>query len=119
MTDSPTRLSYYIRLTAGLAVLVVLAFFAALMLPPCVRNLEFQRFLEQAVADPKLIQQPPDVIRVAVASKAAQLGLPVGPGHVRLTRLGNRFEIEVRYIVRIDLPLYTVDLHFRPLAGAK
>ena len=27
--------------------------------------------------------------------------------------------IDVRYVVRVDLPVYTVDLHFHPGAGAR
>jgi hypothetical protein len=49
-----------------------------------------------------------------VLEKAASLGLPVKAGDVHIRREGEAMRIEVRYIVRVDFPLYTVDLHFYP-----
>ena len=37
--------------------------------------------------------------------------------NVHIERTADSVHIEVRYLVRVDLPLYTVDLHFYPGAG--
>ena len=50
----------------------------------------------------------------AVLEKAAALGLPIKADNVHIKRSGDSTRIDVRYIVRVDFPLYTVDLHFYP-----
>jgi hypothetical protein len=57
------------------------------------------------------------VLQVRVVDRAARLGLAIRPEQVRLQRSGEGLRIEVRYAVPIDLPFYTVDLHFRASAG--
>jgi hypothetical protein len=32
-------------------------------------------------------------------------------------RSGNKLRVDIIYVIRVDLPLYTVDLHFHPAAG--
>jgi hypothetical protein len=49
-----------------------------------------------------------------VLEKAAALGLPVKAEDVHIRRVEDNTRIDVRYIVRVDFPLYTVDLHFYP-----
>ena len=107
----------YLRTAAGIAVLAALALFAALMLPPYFRNLEFQRYIENLAANTGVNNAPGEMVRVNVLNKAAQMGLPVRHDQVRVEPAGERYLVEVRYFVRVDLPLYTVDLHFRPSAG--
>jgi len=58
-----------------------------------------------------------DLVRALVVDKAAGLGLPVHISDVHVTRMKQTVKIEVFYIVHIDLPVYAVDLHFRPGAG--
>jgi hypothetical protein len=52
-------------------------------------------------------------------SKAADLELPVVAGNVHIERTAESVRIDVRYVVHVDLPLYTVDLHFYPGAGSR
>jgi hypothetical protein len=54
-----------------------------------------------------------------VLAKAADLGLPVVADNVHIQRAPESVRIEVRYAVHVDLPLYTVDLHFYPGAGSR
>lgn len=102
------------RVVAGVGVLVLLAVVAGALIPPYFDNMKFQRFLDSAVER----SQSPEVLRAEIVSKAAQLGLPVRAGDVNVTRRGNRLLVEIVYIIRVDLPLYTVDLHFHPSASA-
>jgi hypothetical protein len=97
-------------------VVTLLVGFGILLLPAYAANYRFQRFLERAVQDPALLALPPDAIRIAVSQAAARLGVPLKPDQVRL-RADNGLRIEARYFVRVDMPLYTVDLHFNPKAG--
>jgi hypothetical protein len=34
-----------------------------------------------------------------------------------VVRNGNGVRVEIVYVVRVDMPLYTVDLHFHPAAA--
>jgi hypothetical protein len=101
------------RVIAGLGVLVVLLIVAGALLPPYVDNLKFQRYLDRAVER----AHSPDILQTEILNRAAQMGLPVRAGDVRVHRTGNRLRVEIVYVVRVDLPLYTVDLHFHPAAG--
>jgi hypothetical protein len=60
-----------------------------------------------------------EAIRAEVAKRAARLGLPLTPSQIRVEKDGSRVRVEAMYVVRVDLPLYSVDLHFRPAADAR
>ena len=59
-----------------------------------------------------------DVLRSWILAKAADLELPVVADNVHIQRSADRVRIDVRYFVRVNLPLYTVDLHFYPAPAA-
>jgi hypothetical protein len=102
---------------AAALILTGLAVAAVLMLPPYFQNLEFQRYLEQVVRQVDVAAYPPDLVRAQVLNKAAGMGLPVRGDQVSVERSGGGYRIRVLYIRRVDLLLYTVDLHFRSSAG--
>ena len=102
------------RVAAGIGVLILLALVAVLLVPPYYENWQLQRFLGSLAGDAATPQRSLDLVRALVVDKAASLGLPVRTPDVHVTRSGNELKIEVLYVVHIDLPVYTVDLHFRP-----
>src|ERR1700680_437460 len=104
------------RVAAGIGVLVVMAAIGVLLIPPYVENWKLQSFINQLAEDPGIAQKPPETIRANIVDKAASLGLPVHTDDVRVTKSGDAFRIDVLYVVHVDLPIYTVDLHFRPRA---
>lgn len=105
-----------VRLAAGIAVLVLLALIAVLLIPPYYHDWQFHGFLEALAHDSAGANRPPDLIRALVVDRAASMGLPVRTGDVHVTAGRNGPRIEVLYVVHVDLPVYTVDLHFRPTA---
>jgi hypothetical protein len=105
------------RLAGGVAVLIVLAAVAVLLIPPYYENWKLQRYLDALAQDPAMSTKPPEAVRDNIVNRAAALGLPVHSDDVRVTRPDGALRVEVLYIVRVDLPVYTVDLHFRPAAG--
>jgi Domain of unknown function (DUF4845) len=104
------------RVAAGIAVLLAMVAIGVLLIPPYVENWKLQSFINQLAEDPAIAQKPPEMIRANIVDKAASLGLPVRADDVRVTKSGDAYHIDVLYIVRVDLPIYTVDLHFRPKA---
>jgi hypothetical protein len=105
------------RVLAGVGVLAILAAVGVVLLPRYLDNFEFQKDLEQIVKDPANLRRSPDIVRVKVVESAARRGLPVTQDQVRVAPANGKTRIEVRYFVRVDIPVYTVDLHFRPSAA--
>ena len=115
------------RIVAAAAVLAALAFFILMFAPIYIRNMELQSFV---AAIPRRVENqtksgfPPsdDLLRTWVLDKARQLDLPVTADDVQIHRspASARIEsIDVHYLVRVDLPGYTVNLHFYPGAGSR
>ena len=111
-------MSQCLRTAAAIAILAILGVFAVLMLPPYFHNLQFQRELERFAAETDVATDTPDIVRTRVASKAAEMGLPIRAPDIVVERSGSRYRMRALYIVRVDLLFYTVDLHFRPSAGS-
>ena len=103
-----------LRTAAGIAVLAGMAAIGVLLLPPYFENWKLQQYLNDLGADPGTAGKTPEVLRANVVNKAAQLGLPVHTEDVRVSKSGDAVRVEVLYLVRVDLAVYSVDLHFRP-----
>lgn len=109
MTD-PARKA---RVALGILVLCGLVAIGILLVPPYFQNSRFQRYLDDAVTRPVSAE----VLRADIVNRAAQMGLPLREGDVRITpRDGNGLRVDIVYVNRVDLALYTVDLHFHPSA---
>lgn len=107
------------RIAAGALVIAGLGLFGVLLAPVYLRNFELQSYVDRMTHSVESRTQSDDVLRTRVLEKAASLGLPVKEDNVHIRRTGNRMRVDVRYVVRVDLPLYTVDLHFYSGAGSK
>ncbi len=107
------------RLAAGLAILGALLLAALYVLPPYIDNFRLQQALEEFVAKPEAAATAEEVLRAQVADLAARTGVPVPAGQVRIARVDGRVRVEMFYVVRVELPFYQVDLHFRPAAGTR
>jgi Domain of unknown function (DUF4845) len=109
----------FLRIALAVLIVVVLAVLGARLLPLYLDNMQLQSYVEGIAQSAEARTRPDDSVRVAVLEKAALLGLPVKADNVHIRRSDDSMRIEVRYIVRVDLPLYTVDLHFYPGAGSR
>jgi hypothetical protein len=107
------------RVAAGALVLAALLAFGALFAPLYVRYVKLQNFVSEMAQNAANRTRPDDVLRSQVLDKAHDLGLPVKEDNVHIIRSGAGMRIDVRYFVRLDLPGYTVNLHFYPGAGSR
>lgn len=107
------------RQAAGVAVLVILLFLGARLGPIYLHNQELQQFVEDVTHRAAAPTSSDDVLRAWILTKAADLELPVVADNVHVLRSADSVRIEVRYVVHVNLPLYTVDLHFYPGAGSR
>ena len=118
MTISSKTVSNW-RVGAGAAVLVVLAVMGVRLVPIYVHNIELQQFVEDVTHRAAAPTSSDDILRTWVLDKAANLDLPVKADNVQIQRSPDSVRIVVRYVVRVDMPLYTVNLHFYPGAGSR
>lgn len=107
------------RIFAAAAILAGLILLAATFAPIYIHNLELQNFVKDVGARPDSLAKSDDLLRSTALDKARELGLPVKPDNVRILRAKDSVRIDVRYFVRVNLPGYTVDLHFYPGAGSR
>ncbi len=108
-----TRSAHWWRVAGGVAVLLALIAVAVALAPPYLENMQFQRYLDRTIER----SQNPGILVAEIVDHAGRLGLPVRAGDVHVTRSTNGLRVEIIYVVHVDLPLYTVDLHFHPAAG--
>ena len=101
-------------MAAGVLVLAALVLFAVELMPLYYHSYQFQRFVSAATQRVENQKKSDDLLREWVVDKAASLDLPVKAGDVHIKRTLEGLRIEVRYAVRVDLPGYTVNLHFFP-----
>jgi hypothetical protein len=107
------------RIAAGVVVIAGLAFFGMRLVPLYLRNFELQRYVDGITHRVNNNTQSDDVLRTEILEKAAVLDLPVTAENVQIKHTGAGVRIDVRYVIRVDLPMYTVDLHFYPGAGSR
>lgn len=115
---APSPASKIARLIAGAAVLLILIILGALLVPPYAANWRLQSYVSDLVDDPGTAKLPPEAVRTRVLNQAAGLGLPVHGDDVHVGVAQGAVQIDVLYIVHVDIAGYTVDLHFRPAAGS-
>lgn len=107
------------RLALGAAVLLALITLGAFLTPVYLHNLEFQQYVSAMAEDPKTHDRDDALIRSSLVDKAEQLKLPVRFENIQIARTAEAVRITVRYVVHVDLLVYTVDLHFYPGAGSR
>ena len=117
--NRPVRVVSRWRIAAGIGVLGALVFIAVRLAPIYIDNYEFQRYVEEITQSAGNQARSDDLLRTWVVEKATALDLPVRAQDVQVKRSSDGVRIDVRYMVRVNLPVYSVDLHFYPGAGAQ
>jgi hypothetical protein len=107
------------RIAAAVVILAGLVYFLTIFAPIYIRNLRLQSYVSSVTQTVENTAKPDDLLRTWVLDKAHELKLPVEASNVHIRRTQDRLNIDVRYFVRVDLPGYTVDLHFYPGAGSR
>lgn len=108
------------RKAVGIAVLAALVFFIAVFAPIYFHNFELRNYVENLTRSAQNRGEADDLLRTQVVDKAHELNLPsVTADNVQIARSGNGLQIEIRYQVPVNLPGYTVLLHFYPGAGSR
>lgn len=98
------------RLILGILVLVLMATILISLAPVYIENYQLGQDVKRLMRAP---DPGDDALRAAVIQRAHQLDLPVEAGDIQITRRDGRINLETRYVVEIDYPLYQVDIHLR------
>jgi hypothetical protein len=109
------------RIAAAVLILGILAALLAVCGPYYFHNLKLQNYVSDLTRIQAQSQHSDAEIRSLILEKARTLDLPVTEDNVRIARQpgGVATRIDVRYEVPIDVPGYTVKLHFYPGAGSR
>ncbi len=99
------------RLGAGMAVLAAFSSILLLLVPVYLRNQRLQEFLRETPA------ASDEVLEQAILNKSRSLGLDITPDHIQIRHPPGGGRIGVRYVIRVTMLLYTVDLHFSSNVG--
>ncbi len=96
-----------------LLLLLILALFSASQIVPIYFNaFQFSDYVKQEVRFAAASRRTPDEIRNRIVIKAKEFDLAIAPKDVRMTRRGPAFNVEIDYLVPLDLRLYKRNIEF-------
>jgi hypothetical protein len=100
------------RIAAAVVVLASLGLMGTTLVPVYLHNFELERFLRQTQPSSE------EALRKTIIDKGRDLGLDIVPDHLQIRPSPGASRTDVHYVVRVSLPLYTVDLHFSSNTGS-
>jgi hypothetical protein len=105
-----------IKLFAGLFVIGISLYLCVELVPPYYANYELQDTINDEALFSTNNMKSEDAIRETVFKRAQQLNLPVTRENIKVHREGfngsGSVSIDVPYVVHLDMPGYSGDLHF-------
>ena len=107
------------RVAAAIGILAGFLFLLAVFSPYYFRNLQLQNFVSEITRREGIQTKSDDVLRTWVLDKAHELRVSLTEDNVHILKSADTLRIDVRYVVTVNLPGYTVDLHFYPGAGSR
>jgi hypothetical protein len=107
------------RLIAAILVLLSMAGVLLALAPVYFDNFRLGQYIRSLARGPNAESTPDETIRSAVLDRARQLDLPIRPEDVKISHTHGKLELQMKYAVQMDFPLYQVDLHFHPSASSK
>ena len=105
------------RLIAAILVLAAMAAILLSLAPVYYEDYQLRRYVRSIARGPNANATTDDTVRAAVLGRARQLDLPVEPGDVRIAHAAGKLQLQLKYAVQMDFPLYQVELHFHPGAS--
>lgn len=105
------------RLLLGLGVMGILASVLIALGPVYIDDFQLKNFTKALAAKGGNLSD--EAVRGSVAKEAHRLELPVKDGDIQVTHPGGKLAVEIKYIVEITFPIYSVDLHFHTTASGK
>jgi hypothetical protein len=104
------------RLLAAILVLACMAGVLLALAPVYFEDYQLRQYIRSLARGPNAATTLDETLRSAVLARARQLDLPIDPGDIQISHPGGKLEVQMKYAVQMDFPLYQVDLHFHPIA---
>jgi len=96
----------------GLAVVLAAFYVAFKVMPPYYFQLQFQNEVEEEARQQSYSTKSEAEIRDIILRKAVENNIPATADQIQVRRNGAAVEINVDYVVHVDLPVYPFDLNF-------
>jgi len=107
-----------LKMIAGFALIVVVAFAGLKIVPPYFSNYEFEDAIKNEALQATYSTRSEDDIRDAIVKRARDYDIQLTAKQVRVSRSGSNgigsLSIEADYSVPVDLPGYPMTLEFHP-----
>ena len=104
----------------SLVVLGAMVYVGYKLIPPYAHNYQFTEEITSIARLSSYAQGKTDEdIKQEVLAKARDLDVPLKSDDIRVQKTGTSVNIDVNYVVHVELPGYPVDLKFNPTAGNK
>jgi hypothetical protein len=107
------------RLIAAVLVLAAMAGVLLALAPVYYEDFQLRQYLQSLARDRRYASTPDETLRSSVVAQAHRLDLPIRPAEVQISHPDGKLQLQIKYAVQMDLPLYQVDLHFHPSATSK
>lgn len=107
------------RLITAVLVLVCMVAVLLTLAPVYFEDYQLRQYLRSLTAGTSATIMRDEALRSAVLNRARQLDLPVQDSEIQLSRADGKLQLQVKYAVQMDFPLYQVDLHFHPSATSR
>ena len=95
----------------GVLVLAVFIYLGVKIVPLLINVYEFRDSIEEQARFAALPRHDDDVVKKTILRKAQELELPVGSKDVIVNRSSTRIDIQVKYTLPIETPVYTYNWH--------
>src|SRR5712691_11216216 len=95
-----------------LLVLIVCLFAATQYVPAYYAAFQFNDFIRQEVKFAVTNRKTAERLRIDISQKAAELGIPLKPRDIHITRRGPAFTLELEYHWPINMRVYRHELVF-------
>jgi hypothetical protein len=102
------------RLIGAILVLAGLAGVLLALAPVYFENYELGQYVRSLARAANAGAVPDETLRSEVLDRARQLDLPVEAGDIRISHTEGKVQVQMKYAVNMDFPVYQVDLHFHP-----
>lgn len=105
-----------LKLVIWLAIIFVVGYLLFMIVPAYVNKYQLQDTLESESRLFAAHQKTADQVRAAVWNEMESLRIPAQKEDIIISDVGRTGHIEVKYTVVIELPGYTLNLNFDPVA---
>jgi hypothetical protein len=104
------------KMFLGIFVIVAGVYVSAKLIPPYFENYQFQDAIKDEATRDSYAPKSEADIQASVFKKAEEYDIPIARDGIHVERQGNQFSgtiiIRAPYVVHVDLPGYSFDLHF-------